>query len=154
MFTIFFTNRKLLIAEYLPKGQKYNQADFISDILPELEQEKMRYKRSKQGGTFDGQMDHSKSRVGGKLREIFDWKGFVRRPHPPYSPNLSPYDVLVLWNGQGKAKDHEFRTVQDILRRLTQSWNDFTFEDVQSVFREWQIRLNWVMENNREYHFE
>jgi hypothetical protein len=25
MFTIFFTNRKLLIAEYLPKGQKYNQ---------------------------------------------------------------------------------------------------------------------------------
>jgi hypothetical protein len=24
MFTIFFTNRKLLIAEYLLKGQKYN----------------------------------------------------------------------------------------------------------------------------------
>jgi hypothetical protein len=44
MFIIFFTNRKLLIAEYLPKGQKYNQDDFISDILPALESEKMRYR--------------------------------------------------------------------------------------------------------------
>jgi hypothetical protein len=40
LFAIFFTNKKLLIAEYLPKGQKYNQDSFIYDILPELEQEK------------------------------------------------------------------------------------------------------------------
>jgi hypothetical protein len=45
IFTIFLTNRELLIAEYLPKGQKYNQDYSISDILPELEREKMRYKR-------------------------------------------------------------------------------------------------------------
>jgi hypothetical protein len=42
IFTIFFTNRKLLIAEYLPKSQKYNQDYFISDMSPELEREKMR----------------------------------------------------------------------------------------------------------------
>jgi hypothetical protein len=52
MFTILFPSRKLLIAGYIPKGQKYNQDYFIWDILPELEQEKMRYKRMKQGGTF------------------------------------------------------------------------------------------------------
>jgi hypothetical protein len=40
MFTILFTNKKLLIAEYLPKDQKYSQDYFISDILPELEPEK------------------------------------------------------------------------------------------------------------------
>jgi hypothetical protein len=40
MFTIFFTNGKLLIAEYLPKGRKYSQDCFISDILPEWEREK------------------------------------------------------------------------------------------------------------------
>jgi hypothetical protein len=51
MFTIFFTNKKLLIAEYLPTGQKYNQDYFISDILPELEREQMRHQRRKQGGT-------------------------------------------------------------------------------------------------------
>jgi hypothetical protein len=37
---------------------------------------------------------------------------------------------------------------------LTEIWNDLTFEDVQSVFREWKIRLNWVIENGGEYYSE
>jgi hypothetical protein len=40
MFTPFFTNRKLLMAEYLPTDEKYSQDYFISDILPEFEREK------------------------------------------------------------------------------------------------------------------
>jgi hypothetical protein len=40
IFTVSFTNRKLLIAECLPKGQKYNQDYFMSDIFSELEREK------------------------------------------------------------------------------------------------------------------
>jgi hypothetical protein len=37
MFSIFFANKKLLIAEYLLKDQKHNQDYFISYILLELE---------------------------------------------------------------------------------------------------------------------
>jgi hypothetical protein len=85
MFTIFFTNRKSLIAEYLPKDQKYNQDYFISDILPELERQKMRYKRRKQGRTFFVHMDYSKSHDGGKIQGKFDIKGLVRAPHPLFS---------------------------------------------------------------------
>jgi hypothetical protein len=68
MLTIFFTDRKLLIAGDLPKGQKYNQDYFISDILPELEREKMRYKPSKQGGTFWAHMENSKAMMARKSR--------------------------------------------------------------------------------------
>jgi hypothetical protein len=53
-----------------------------------------------------------------------------------------------------KMKDREFHTVQDLCRRLTEIWNDLTFEDIQSVFLEWKIRLNWVTENGGEYYFE
>jgi hypothetical protein len=53
-----------------------------------------------------------------------------------------------------KMKDREFRTAQDILRCLTEIWNDLTFEDFRPVFHEWQIRLNWVMENHGEYYFK
>jgi hypothetical protein len=35
--TIFFTHKKLLVASDFLKGQKYNQDNFISDILPDLE---------------------------------------------------------------------------------------------------------------------
>jgi hypothetical protein len=40
IFTIFFPDRKLLIIEYFPKGEKYSQDYFIPGILPELEREK------------------------------------------------------------------------------------------------------------------
>jgi histone-lysine N-methyltransferase SETMAR len=154
MFTIFFTNRKLLIAEYLPKGQKYNQDCFISDILPALEREKMRYERRKQGRTFFVQTDRSKSHDGGKIQGKFDMKRLVRAPHSPYSPDLSPCDFCFFGMAKGKMKEWEFHAVQDIRRRLTEIWNDITFEDVRSVFLEWKIRLNWVIENAEEYYSE
>jgi hypothetical protein len=44
--------------------------------------------------------------------------------------------------------------VHDSLDRLTEIWNDLPFEDVQHVFREWQIRINWVIENGGEYSFK
>jgi hypothetical protein len=154
MFTVFFTNRKLLIADDLPKGQKYNQDYFISDILPELEREKMRYKWGKQGGTRYVHMNHSKSHDGGKSQSKFDTKGFVRSPHPPYSPDLSPCDFWFFGMATGEMKDRESHTVQDIPSQLTEIWTRLTFEDVQSVFLERKIRLNWVIENGVEYYRE
>jgi transposase len=142
-----FPSPKLLVAEDLPKGQKYNQDDFISDILPELKREKMIYQRRKQGGTCSVHMGHSKNHDGGKIQGKFDMKGLVRAPHPPYSPELSPCDFWFVGMAKGKIKDREFHTVQDIRGRLTEISNGLTFEDVQSVFLEWNIRLNWVIEN-------
>jgi hypothetical protein len=54
----------------------------------------------------------------------------------------------------GKMKDRECHAVQDIRRRLTEIWNDLPFEDVQSMFLEWKLRLNWVIENGGEYYSE
>jgi transposase len=147
MSTIVFANRKLLIAEDLPKGQKYSQDYFISDILPALEREKMRYKRRKQGGTCYAHMNHSKSHDGAKIQGKFDTKGLGRFPHPPYPPDLSPCDFWFLGMAKGKLTDREFHTVQQIRRRLTEIWNGLNFKDVQSVFLEWKIRFKWVIEN-------
>jgi acyl-CoA hydrolase len=52
MFTIFVTNRRLVIAEDLPKGQKYSPDYFISDIFPELEREKGDITRGSKVGLF------------------------------------------------------------------------------------------------------
>jgi hypothetical protein len=98
--------------------------------------------------------DHSKGHNGGRIQEKIDRTGLARCPHPFYSPDLSPCDFWSFEMAKEKMKDRKFRTIQDSLRCLTEIWNDLTFEDVQSVFREWQIRLNLVMENGGEYCFE
>jgi hypothetical protein len=62
--------------------------------------------------------------------------------------------LLVFGMANGKMRDPDFHTVRGILGCLTEIWNGLTFEDVQSVFLEWQIRLNRVIENGGEYHSE
>jgi hypothetical protein len=154
MFTISFTNRKLLATEDLRKGQKHNLDFFISDIRPELEHDKMRYQRIVHDGTFSLRLDYSKSQDGGKIQGKFDIKGLVRSPHPPYSPDLSPCDFCFFGMTKEKMKDREFHTVPVIRGRLTEIWKGLTFEDVQSVFLERKILLNWVVGNGREYYSE
>jgi hypothetical protein len=51
---------------------------------------------------------------------------------------------------KAKMMDREFCAVLDILQRLTEIWNGLTFEDVQSVFRRWQIPLTGVVEEGGE----
>jgi hypothetical protein len=36
MVTVFFTSKRLIVCEALPKGRKFNQGYFISIVLPEL----------------------------------------------------------------------------------------------------------------------
>jgi hypothetical protein len=121
MFTIFFTKSKSLIAEDLPKCQKHNQDDFISDILPNVESEKIRRRRRKQGGTFRAHIGHSKNPDGAKIRGQFDTKGVVRSPHPPHAPDLSPCGFWFFGMAKGEMKDRELHPVQDIRRRLTEN---------------------------------
>jgi hypothetical protein len=72
---------------------------------------------------------------------------------PKYRCNsvIGPCNFWFFGMAKKEMKDRGFRTVQDILRRLAEIWNDLAFEDVQSVFREWQTRPNWVMENGGGY---
>jgi hypothetical protein len=101
---------------------------------------------------FDVHIDNSKSDGDREIQEKFDTNSLIRSSHPPYSSDLSSGDFWFFGMAKGKMKDWKFHTVQDVLGRLTQIWNGLTFEDVQSVFIEWQIRLNWALENGEEYY--
>jgi hypothetical protein len=47
MVTIFFASTRLLVLNFLPKGTKFNEDDFIDTVLPNLESEKRRIVRRK-----------------------------------------------------------------------------------------------------------
>jgi hypothetical protein len=140
-----------LIASELPKGQKYGEDYFTSDVFPELGREKKKYKGKKPGETFYIPRDDSKSHNGSKSREQFEAKDLAGSPHPSYSLDLSPCDFWVFGMAERKRKDREFYTIQNIPGYLTEFWNDLTFGDTQPVFLGWQIRLNWVVENGGCY---
>jgi hypothetical protein len=74
-----------------------------------------------------------------------------RSPHAPYSPDINPGDVLFFEILKGVLKDRECNSSDEIEVAITKVWDELTFDEVQSVFHNWMIRLAWVIENEGEY---
>jgi hypothetical protein len=81
-----------------------------------------------------------------KLSE-FEKHHASRLPHPPYSPETSPCDFWFFGMLNGVLKDREFYSSDAIEEAITKVWDELTFDEVQSVFRNWTSRRAWVIEN-------
>jgi histone-lysine N-methyltransferase SETMAR len=108
MLTVFFTSRRLIVLEALPKGTTFTQHYFVSDILPHLDGEKLRYRRNNPGQEFSLHMDNSQCHNAKKITGKLQKKRITRAPHPPYSPDLSPCDFWFFGMVKQKIKDCEF----------------------------------------------
>jgi len=151
MVTIFFTSERLLVNQVLPSGRKFNQDYFIEAILPSLYREKTNYERRKDLQTFCVHMDNSMCHNGQKVKHEMAKKHIFRADHPPYSPDLSPCDFWLFGMLKTRMQDREFTSPQSILSEITSIWNGLTFDEIQSVFRDWMERLTWVIEHDGEY---
>jgi histone-lysine N-methyltransferase SETMAR len=141
MLTVFFTSRRLIVLEALPKGTPFAQHSFLSDILPDFGGEKLRYRRKSPGQEFFLHMENSKCHNAKKITGKLQKKHITRVPHPPYSRDLSPCDFWFFGMVTQKIKNREFCSAQEIFRSSSDAWSDLTFEDVQHVFLEWMDRL-------------
>jgi hypothetical protein len=151
MITLFFTARKLIVLDVMPKGWKSNQRYFIESILSGLKRGKMSFAPRKPGSTFWVHMDHSMCQNGAKITSEFQKHRLARMPHPPYLPDRSPCDFWLFEMLKGILKDREFVSSEEIEVAIADVWNGLTSDDVQSVFRNWMSRLTWVIENGGEY---
>jgi hypothetical protein len=136
MLTVFFTSRRLIVLEALLKDTTYAQHCFISDILPDLDSEELRYRHKNPGQEFflhiDNPKCHNAKTITGKLQK----KHMIRAPQPSYSPDLSPCDFWLFGMVKQNIKDREFCSAQEIVRSLPDVWSDLTLEDIQRVFLE------------------
>jgi histone-lysine N-methyltransferase SETMAR len=136
MLTVFVTSHRLIVLKALPKVTTCTHHYFTSDVLPDLDGEKLRYRRTNRGQAFFLHMDnpkfHNAKKITGKLQQ----KHITRAPHPPYSPDLSPCDFWFFGMAQEKVKDREFCLAQEMSRSLSAAWSALTFEDIQRVFLE------------------
>jgi hypothetical protein len=72
MITVFFTIKKLIMFDVLPRHSTFNQLHFINKIFPDLKTVNLNFRRQKTGSTFGVHMDtsmcHGRSKVPSKLR--------------------------------------------------------------------------------------
>jgi hypothetical protein len=59
---------------------------------------------------------------------------------------------LAIWNFEAEDEGASFQSEEQISAAITESWNEFTFEDIQRVFYNWVERLIWVIANSGKYY--
>jgi hypothetical protein len=151
MITLFFTGRKLIVLDALPKGRKYNQLYFVQNIFPESKEENRICRRRNSELTFWVPMDNSMCHNGSKVESKFGKHGLLRIPHPSYSPDISLCDFWLFGLLKGILMDHEFTSSDEIEEAITTTWNDLTLDDMQSVYRNWLRGRAWIIENAGEF---
>jgi histone-lysine N-methyltransferase SETMAR len=154
MITVFFTPTWILVLDALPYGQTFTQDYFITEMHPMLREENMRFRRKHSGGHFFLHMDNSRCDNRKKITAKIKHRRLVRAPHPPYSPDHSPFDFWLFGLMKHSLKDRKIQGVQGLISERTDIWDDLTFEDVQTVFLDWMERLSWAINNNGEYYIK
>jgi len=74
------------------------------------------------------------------VRQFLSNKNIMIRPHPPYSPDLAPYDLWLFPKVKMTMKGKRFGSIQDIDAATIAQLNTLTKEDFQNCFRKWQER--------------
>jgi hypothetical protein len=82
---------------------------------------------------------------GRKIQEYFARKKLTRVPYPVSSPDLSPWDFRFFGYAQEQMIDSIIRDEDDLEKKLTEVWEPFTWDVLQSIFHELIVRLEWVI---------
>jgi hypothetical protein len=151
MVTVLFAPRRLLVLNALRHIQTFTQDYFITEVLPILREENVRFRRKHSDGNFLLHMANSRCHNGKKKTAEIEYRRFARAPHPPHSPDLSPCDFWLFGLMKHSLKDREMQRVQALTSALTNMRDDLIFEDVQVVFLDWMEQPSWVINNNGDY---
>jgi hypothetical protein len=118
--TRFFTSRKLLVLDTLPKGQKYDHDYLVQKVIPELQCERSRFARRKTLVEFAAHLDNSICHNGTKVTNALDKANVIQAPHAVYSPELSPCDFWLFGTLRHRITERQLQSAKEILGEFTE----------------------------------
>jgi transposase len=72
-------------------------------------------------------------------------------PHPPYSPDLAPYDFALFPKLKMKLKGRHFETVSDIQRESQAVLNSIKENDFPGALEAWEKRWDRCIRSQGDY---
>lgn len=97
-------------------------------------------------------MDNSRCHNNLKVTSYLKSKSIERMEHPPYSPDLSPYDFWLFGYLKEWLKEKEIEDETQLVKEITDAWDAVTFDQLQSVFHDWILRLDDVIKKHGSYY--
>ena len=125
MVIVFFDIQGIVIAEWVPSGQKVNQQYYI-EVLRKL-RERVRRKRTELWrNVWILHQDYAPAHNALSAKEFLANKNITVLEHPPYSPDLAPCDFCLFPKIKTVLKGTHFMPVEDVKAKTAESLNSLT----------------------------
>ena len=95
MLTVMFSRKGVLLIDFLPDGQKFNSTHMTTVVLPALVTKIKETSPKKGAHGWLIHLDNSRVHNSMETTQFISGEGFIRLPHPPYSPDLAPSDFSL-----------------------------------------------------------
>jgi histone-lysine N-methyltransferase SETMAR len=151
LIAIFWSPLGFPVIDALPTGEKFTALYFCDNIVPQIGEQRSSDARQKTGRKLVVHMDNAtphrakltKSRLKPlRLREAY---------HPPYSPDLAPSDFYLSGKQKGQMTASEFESPEHLLATIRRLTNAISREELESVFQEWERRLEKCIRIGGDY---
>jgi hypothetical protein len=109
MITAVFTSTRLPALGALPYDQTFSQDYFITEVLPMLHEENVRFRRKYSGGNCFLHINNLPCHNLKKITAEIEHRRLARAPHPLYSPDDSPCDFWLFGLMNHSLKDREIQ---------------------------------------------
>ena len=151
MLICFFDQEGIVHREFVPPGMTVN-ATFYCDVLRRL-RENVRRKRPQkwQNQNLIIHHDNAPALMSFKFMQFLATNIMNVKPHPPYSPDLAPYDFFLFPKLKLRMKGRRFDTTEEIQEESQRVLDTIAKRDLQGWFQAWQKRWDRCIRAKGEY---
>ena len=145
MYCIFFDGYGKVAQIIVPKGQTITGNFYANQCLREFEQFKRRPSTRTKGLKLmhNNVRPHKTKQVKAKIASM----GMIELEHPPYSPDLAPFDFYLFPKLKEYFYGRHFDTNVGLGSAIFQYLNLIPPEDYEKVFVQWLERLQRCVDN-------
>jgi len=151
MLIMFFDIRGIVHHEFAPEGHTVN-AEFFFSVLRHL-REDIRRKRPELWCTGNWLLhdDNAPSHRALVTRKFLVHNSIITLQHPPYSPDLAPYNFFLFLKMKLQLKGHRFDRVEEIQQESQNVLGTLREQDFQHAFQQRQRRWDRCVAAQGDY---
>ena len=95
--------------------------------------------------------DNASPHTAASTQLEIDLLGFEKISHPPYSPDLAPFDFAIFPSIKKQLKGYRFRSLHDLQVATTNIVSQYDQEWYRDVYKQWIYRHKRCIQHNGEY---
>jgi hypothetical protein len=151
MLSRVFNGTGEFLINILPEGMQIDTDYFADNIIDEMARLCCSQGRRPREGRIMLHFDIAPILCTGTMRDRMAAAELERMAHPPYSPDLAPYDFFVFGYIKGKLLGTQYPKPEDLVSQVRNSIEGIRPALLKNIIESWKGRLLDCWNSNGEY---